>query len=138
MDIQIQISAQALKQGITEVVGEAISRGISSYEIRQRVTEIVKQQIEAAQLPALLHAELAQRLQAQAGDIVRQVADEVIPALRVAFAQAFRSSLVAMVYGLQKGRPAYMTEDERRRWCEIRQELFPEPSEDATNADPAE
>jgi len=126
MDIQIQISAQALEQGLTEVMGEAISRGISSYEIRQRVTEIVKQQIEAAQLPALLHAELAQRLQAQAGDIVRQVADEVIPALRVAFAQAFRSALVAMVYGLQRGRPAYMTEDERRRWCEIRRELFPD------------
>jgi len=125
MDIQIPISEETLKQGITEVVGEAISRGISSYEIRQRITEIVKQQVEAAQLPALLHEELAQRLHAQAGDIVRQVADEVIPALRVAFAQAFRSALVAMVYGLHQGRPAYMSEDERRRWCEIRQELFP-------------
>ena len=133
--MNIEISQELLKRAISEVVAGAIEHGVASYEIKSKIADCAKEAVEAVQLPALVHGELVRRLDREAAEIARQVAEEVIPALRVVFATAFRSALVAMVYGLRSGKPSYMSEQEQQRWAEISRELM--PSGDATNAPPA-
>ena len=122
--MEIQISGQAIAEAVAAVVRDGLTAGVRSWEVTSGISDAVQRAILEAHLPELLHAQLQVAVSEQAGPIVQAVVAEILPALTIAFREAFRGSLIAMVYGLQQGRPHYLGTEEMARWREIEASLL--------------
>ena len=121
--MNIVIEQDVLAQAIAQIAGEGIKKGLSHWEIQDKIGQAAKDAVTEAKLPELLHAELSAQLAAQADPILKGIVAEILPAIREAFRQAFRSALIAMVFGLRRGKPSYMNEADEREWQRIKEEL---------------
>jgi hypothetical protein len=124
-EMEVKLNQEEINAAINEAVSGAVKQGLDAFEFKHEVSAAVSAAVGQAQIPRLIGEELERRLRNQTEEIVSAVADEVMPAVRTAFAGCFKSAMTAMVYGLMQGKPSYMGEPELKLWDEAMRSLDP-------------
>lgn len=121
--MEIKIDNNMFTDTIAAMLKESISAGMQSWSIKSQVEKATVEAVLEAEIPQLIKCELDHQLAEIAPDFVAQICREIIPQIRAAFGQAFRGALTAMVYGLYNGKPSYMSEQDQKKWDEVKKNL---------------
>ncbi len=121
--MEVDIDPEVIARAVGEVVQKGITDGVGNWQTKDAIDKAVMTAVLEADLPKLLHDQLQAVLTEQATPIVNSLAQEMIPWLKIAFSKSLKASMVAMLAGLQRGKPSYMGEAELKQWRDIEESL---------------
>lgn len=123
--MEVQIDNETIARAVAEIVERGIADGVGSWETRRQIDEAVKECIERAELPRLIHEALDEALAEQAEEVAKLVVEEAGPALREGMRAVLAQSMQAMIYGLLAGKPNSYSTEETALWNQAGKMLDP-------------